>query len=174
MSQMPGSDPLDALQAADPVDEDHLPSASLARIRARVTEDIRVMEADTKDRRPSLRTALGVGAVLVASLAVVFIVGRPGSPTGVGPEPTPGGVISASCVELYSLETLANREHAFDGTVTAIDGERVSFAVNKAYKGVKGDSITLDAPGMTGNAITSAGGPNFVDGGRYLVAGDEN
>jgi hypothetical protein len=158
------------------VADDHLPSASLARIRARVMEDVMTSGQPTP-RRGLVAALLGAGAVVaVAALAFVFVTGGSTPTPTLVPDPTggivPGGGLSASCIQLYSLETLANRDHAFDGTVTDVKGDRVTFAVKTAYKGVTSGSISLDAPGMTGNAITSVGGPNFRVGERYLVAGD--
>jgi hypothetical protein len=49
----------------------------------------------------------------------------------------------------------------------------VTFTVGTSYLGPAAGSITLDAPGMTGTAITSSGGPNLIVGERYLVAGDD-
>ena len=165
------SDPLDALRGADPVDVDRLSSASLARIRARVSED--VMSTNTITREPGrtrrLGIAAGVAALAVIALAVAFIGG--GSAPGVVPGAS-GGI--ASCVEPYSPTAVANRAFAFVGTVTAIDGERVTFSVDRAFRGAEAGTITLDAPGMTGTTITSAGGPNLAVGERYLVAGDDH
>jgi hypothetical protein len=163
-------DPLDVLLAADPVDADRLSSASLARIRAR-KED--VMTTPTRRLPWGTRTlGLGAGVAAVAAIALVVALGGRGNAPGI----TPGGSIgtgSAACVEQYSPTTLANRTFAFDGTVSAIDGEQVTFTVGTAYRGAAGGTITLDAPGMTGTAITSAGGPNLAVGERYLVAGDD-
>lgn len=164
-------DPLDELLAADPVDTDRLSSASLARIRAR-KED--VMTTPTR-RLPRGMRALGLGAgvAAVAAIALVVALGGRGNAPGI----TPGGSVgtgSAACVEQYSPTTLANRSFAFDGTVSAINGEQVTFTVGTAYRGAAGGTITLDAPGMTGTAITSAGGPNLAVGERYLVAGDDH
>lgn len=163
-------DPLDELLAADPVDADRLSSASLARIRAR-KED--VMTTPTRRLPWGTRTlGLGAGVAAVAAIALVVALGGRGSAPGI----TPGGSVgtgSAACVEQYSPTTLANRSFAFDGTVSAIDGEQVTFTVGTAYRGAAGGTITLDAPGMTGTAITSAGGPNLAVGERYLVAGDD-
>lgn len=169
MNQHRDEDPLDALRAANPVPHDQLPSASLDRLRARVYEEVMSVNADRQPRLAKLaRVRLGLGAV--AALAIVLVVGAnagtwlaPGGTTGPG---------SAMCVEQYSLASLGNRTFAFDGTVTAIAGERVTFSVGTAFRGVNGATVTLDAPGMTGTAITSVGGPNLVIGGRYLVAGE--
>ncbi len=165
----PDQDPLEALRAANPVRDQELPSASLGRLRTRVYEV--TMGAET-DRRP--RTGrfarTGTGVLAVATLAVVLVLGA-NAGAWLGPRETTGPG-AAMCVEQYSLETLGHRAFAFDGKVTAIVGERVTFAIGAAYRGVDGQSVTLDAPGMTGTAITSAGGPNLTVGGRYLVAGE--
>lgn len=165
-------DPLDALRAADPVDADRLSSASLARIRARVNED--VMTTPARRLPWGTRTlGLGAGVAAIAALALVVALGGRSPAPGV----TPGGSVgtgSASCVEPYSKTAITRRTFAFDGIVSAINGEQVTFTVGKAYRGAAGGTITLDAPGMTGTAITSAGGPNLAVGERYLVAGDDH
>jgi hypothetical protein len=166
-------DPIDFLRTHNPVDEDYLPSASLARVRASVREHV-MTSTETTDRRAPrfLPVGLAVGAAIV--LALAFVAGN-GLVPGVGNhEPT--GPISGGigmCVEQYSLETLANRAFAFDGTVSATSGDSVTFTVNAAFRGIEGKSITLKAPGMTGSAVTSAGGPSLAVGQRYLVAGDD-
>lgn len=172
MSEPLGRDPLDELRHADPADPDRLPSASLARVRARVQEATVMHETE----RPAPRRGLAIGAAIVA-LAVVALVGvvalRPPASDG---QPTPsvagaGGL--ASCVEQYSLERLKDRDFAFDGTVKAIDGNEVTFTVNEAFSGSRAPEVTLTAEGMTGTTITSVGGPTLALGGRYLVAGEE-
>lgn len=113
---------------------------------------------------------LGIGGLAIAAVAAVAIlVNTAGSPA---PNETPGVGIG-SCVETYSGDTLANRDFAFDGTVTAIDGDSATFIVNEAFRGDLETSITLQAPGMTGTSVTSAGGPSLAKGERYLVAGDD-
>jgi hypothetical protein len=132
--------------------------------------------SDEPGRRPGRRRpqrwVLGAGAATAAVVLAIAVVagGRP-VPPGVSPSPT-AGTGTASCVESYSLATLADRAFAFDGTVSAIAGEKVTFTVNAPYRGVAGTTVTLEAPGMTGTAITSADGPTFAIGERYLVAGD--
>lgn len=172
MNQHLEPDPLEALRAVDPVDADHLSSASLARIRARVSEETMNTPTAPRVSRPVRVLGLLGGGVAAVALALALTVGGRG---GV-PLATPGasvGTGSAMCVEQYSLDALANRTFAFDGTVQAIDGDSVTFAVNSAYRGATGDTITLEAAGMTGTSITSAGGPNLAVGERYLVAGDD-
>lgn len=164
-------DPLEELLAADPL-ADRLPPASLARIRARVSEDVMTTPAR---RLPSGKRALGLGAgvAALAVLALVVALGGRASAPGITPVGSVG-TGSASCVEPYTPTAITNRSFAFDGTVSAINGEQVTFTVAKAYRGAADGTITLDAPGMTGTAITSAGGPNLAVGERYLVAGDDH
>lgn len=160
-------DPLDDLRAVDPVDEDQLPFASLARIRARVDEVLMTESTRRTDRGPILRRA-GLGLAAAAAIALAVAIGGRGAPGG---PPIDG---NAMCVDPYTIEALADRDFAFDGTVTAITGSTVTFAVNQAFLGVASTTVTLDAPGMTGSTITSAGGPGLTVGGRYLVAGDDS
>ena len=54
----------------------------------------------------------------------------------------------------------------FDGTVTAVDGDQVTFTVNDGWKGAKG-SVTLTAP--TVDVALVGPMPEFTVGGRYLV-----
>ena len=163
-------DPLDELRAANPVTDDDLSSASLARIRARVSEEAMTNPRAGKVPR-FLSAAVGLGAV--AALALVIFVGGRSAPSA---SPGPSlGTGSAMCVEPYAgPASVAKRTLAFDGTVTAIAGDKVTFTVDTAYRGAAGSSITLDAAGMTGTAITSTGGPNLTVGERYLVAGDDH
>ncbi len=168
-------DPFDELRRANPVDTDRLPPASLARVRARVQEATNVeSEEQGLGRRRWSRVpawAAGLGAAGLAAVVVAaIVVGRGGSPVvPLGPSTGPG---VAMCVEQYSLETLKHRGFAFEGTVTSISGNEVTFAVGERYRGAGGGTVTLTATGMTATAITSAGGPTLTVGERYLVAGD--
>lgn len=170
-------DPLDELRRANPVDAERLPLASLARVRARVQEAVNMEEPQAS---PPVRArwgvpgwAAGIGAAGLAAVVVAaLVVGRGGAPFA-----TPGssnGPASASCVEQYSLDTLKHRGFAFDGRVASISGDEVTFSVGERYLGSPGATVTLTAIGMTGTAITSAGGPNLAVGERYLVAGDDH
>jgi hypothetical protein len=165
------TDPIDELRSINPVADDDLSSASLARIRARVSEDV-MTNASAQGRRVPRFLPAGIGVAAVAAIALVlFVGGRNGAPSVV-PGPSTG-TGSAMCVEPYAgPASIVARTLAFDGTVTAIAGDRVTFTVNTAYRGAAEPSLTLDAAGMTGTAITSAGGPNLAVGERYLVAGD--
>ncbi len=171
-------DPLEELRRADPVDADGLPLAALARIRERTQEAVMSRRDETKTtRRRLLRwpQALGAGVAAVAVALLVLVVLTNGDPVapGVLPDPPDGGM-SARCVENYDLRTLRNRDFAFDGTVTGITGDSVTFRVNEGFRGASSDTVTLTAMGMTGTTISSVGGPSLLEGNRYLIAGDDH
>ena len=184
-------DPIELLRRANPVATDRLPPGSEARLRARVLEDT-MAGNQTTVRRGALRGSMwpilsGAGAVALA-LAVVVGSGlvKPGggapitslAPTD-GPVPTAsatggpiGGGGMAMCAFMYDLDTLADREWAFDGVLTAIDGNQGTFRVNRWFKGGEGDSVTRTVDGMTAESGL-LGGPGLVVDGRYLVTGDD-
>jgi len=172
MSEPIGDDPLERLRRADPLRADGVPSASLDRVRMRVQEAIAAEPRGAPRWAARPRLALGgIGAAVVA-VALLASIGSPGAGPGVVPDPS-GPPAIASCVEQFSLESLARRDFAFDGTVVSINGENVTFRVDEAFRGLAAGDVTLTATGMTGTAISSAGGPNLVVSGRYLVAGSD-
>lgn len=166
-----GSDPIDRLRVADPVRADGVPDASLARVTARIQEHIVTDIAQTPAARPSRRPfAMFGGVVLAGAFAFALALGTglgvpattddPGTGNGAA-----GGGGMASCLA-YDTAFLPSFDIVFDGTVTAIDGDQVTFDVNEGWKGADA-SITLTAPpseiALTGPV------PDFEVGGRYLV-----
>ena len=175
MSMGNGSDPVDRLRAADPVRADGVPDASLARVAARIQEQIMTDIAHgttaSRNRRPlALFGTLGAAGVLALAIALSsgFGIGSPG-PVGTGDTPSTdpgaGGGGVASCL-VYDPAALPTFEIVFDGTVTAVDGDQVTFEVNSGWKGADG-SITLTAP--EANPALTGPLPEFAVGGRYLV-----
>jgi len=67
---------------------------------------------------------------------------------------------------MYDRALLPTFDVVFDGTVTGIEGDRVTFQVETGWKGVDG-GVTLTVPG-TSIALTGPM-PDFEVGGRYLV-----
>ena len=173
MNRPDGSDPIDELRRANPVLAEEVPSASLARVRARVLEETMTdIDAERSPRRFKVARPLALGAAAAtAAMLLVAVVGRPAS-LPAGPSPSTGPIIG-HCVETYSMETLRGRSFAFDGTLISVEPDRGTFAVNEAFHGVDVAEITLAAPGMTGTSITSGSGPTLTVGQRYLVAGDD-
>ena len=177
MSSETGPDPLDQLHAADPVDAAQVPAASLARVQARIQEHIMSDISRDLATRPSRRPLAALGGLVAAgalALAVVVSGGlgslAPTRSADPGNGGGGGGPVSGSCI-MYDPAILPTFETVFDGVVTSIDGDQVSFEVKTGWKGV-GDRVTLTAP----NVETSLVGPlpDFTVGGRYLVtaAGD--
>jgi len=195
-----GEDPIAALRDADPLDRLDVPNDTTgAHARALFQE---VTNMDTMERQAAAgaqpparrRFALALsGAAVAAALVVASIAifaGNDAAPAEqiAGGEPLTSG---AMCVENYDLDTLANRDVAFDGTVTSFDGDQVTFTVQSWFAGGSGDAVTLNSNGLTGitslggvgdgtslssNDLTSGGitpldGVGLEDGQRYLVSG---
>ena len=172
MSELSGLDPIGRLRAANPSPADEVPAASLARVSARVQEHI--MTHDQKLSSPPVvrrRTlALFGGAALTGALALAVAVAGFGGqlPAGGGDQPgggdIPGGGM-ASCLA-YDPALLPTFDVVFDGTVTAISGDQVTFGINQGWKGASG-SLTLTAPDTSVSLLGEM--PDFQVGGRYLV-----
>jgi len=180
VSMTNGTDPIDELRAADPVSPAEVPEASLARMTASVQEHMMSQLRRDPTRVPPTRGPLAIigGLTLAGALALAVIVG-PGlgiggggsasqPPVAVAPTPTENpaaGGGAASCL-VYDPANLPTFDVVFDGTVTAIDGDQVTFDVNDDFKGA-GDSITLTAPVVDPALVGPL--PDFQVGGRYLV-----
>ena len=172
-----GRDPIDRLHAADPVRADDVPDASLARVSARIQEhivtDIQHTSTAAPNRRPfALLGGLAVAGALALAIAFGSNLGAPapgGGPIAANPTPSEnpaaGGGGMASCL-MYDPATLPTFDIVFDGTVTAVDGDQVTFDVNEGWKGADG-SITLTAPDTSVALLGEM--PDFQVGGRYLV-----
>jgi hypothetical protein len=177
-----GPDPIDRLRAADPIHPDDVPDASLARVAAMIQEHImtdKQHHPTVRHPRGPLAWAGGLAVVGVIAFAFAFALGNgfgAQTPPPIAANPTPsevpdpsgnpeagGGV--ASCL-VYDPANLPTFETAFDGTVTAIDGDQVTFAVNDGWKGASG-SITLTAPQV--DVALTGPLPEFKVGSRYLV-----
>lgn len=170
MSKLSGVDPIDRLRVANPLPAANVPDASLARVSARVQEH--TMTDDEKTfTQPRARwrpLAVLAGAALTGALVVALgssaLGGQlPGTGDGDGKVPPGGGM--AMCIQ-YDPALLPTFDVVFDGTVTAVDGRRVTFQVNQGWKGASG-SLTLDAPDSSVSLVGPM--PDFEVGGRYLV-----
>ncbi len=192
-------EPLDAVGDANPVDVNRLPSAAddpRAQALLQAITSLPV-EGETPSRQSSPRRAWTFQPAWAASAALALVAGVVGTVALLGngspsdSQTVPTAPISSSstipsdsvpvvgfCVELYDLVTLANRDVAFDGTVTSIDGDEVTFAVNQWFLGDQGTEVTLTATGLTGGATNSGGGITLdgevtsVDGGLTLIEGE--
>lgn len=185
---------LERMSRANPVapdDVDALSTSARARAAYERITDMSTTPSDTRARTLSRRFApalVGTAAVLALVLAVAFGVGGgdpapvatdgpgpvaggdPAADSGQDPSVVPGGGM-ALCVDLYSLDTLVHRDVAFDGTVSAIDGDRITFDVNEWFTGGENDEVTLGGA----ESLTAISPDNDVQaqvGDRLLVAGD--
>lgn len=188
-------DLIQALRAANPISSTSSPDAAE---RAARFEEITSMPDQTSTPAPSpvrrrwiytTAAAASVAAVVIGVAIATREVDEPqaapvttttveATPPSAAPASSdavlsPGGPTMGSCVEFYDLETLTQREFAFNGTVSAIAGQEVTFSVEEWFKGGIESTVTLDANGMAGAAVTSAGGPTLAVGEHLLVAGDD-
>lgn len=122
---------------------------------------------------------------LLASMASAC-AGEAADPPPADPGGQPQGSsteVAASCVEVYSPETLDNRSFAFDGTVTSIEtrtdpklptGEQevpwVTFDVSQWFIGGAEPTVGIWMDGL--NVETSTGTISAEEGTRLLVAGE--
>jgi hypothetical protein len=172
----------------DPIPTDDVTEASLARVAARIQEQIMTdKQHDPTVRQPrgplvwvgSLALfgvfALAIGIALANGLGTqtpppVAVIPTPSeAPVGSSDpvdsgNPAAGGGV-ASCL-VYDPANLPTFDSVFDGTVTAVDGDQVTFKVNEGWKGADG-SITLTAPPV--DIAISGPLPAFTVGSRYLV-----
>lgn len=198
-------DPIDRLRAADPAagttTDPTLPHvrATLEEIVMSQTERDTTSTAGGVEPTPDRRRPapwLLAAAVAVVLAGVVGVIVRSGddsttaddlalvddgaadpiNPDGVETDPGAAGESSVtSCVESYDLDTLGNREYAFDGTVESVDGNDMTFTVNEWFSATTVDgeaaTVTLDHQGLSG-MLFGPEGPTFDPGTRVLVAGD--
>ena len=172
-------DPIEALRRADPLDRLEVRQENVEAHKRALFQEITDMDTMEKEapaprRRTGLRIAVGasaVAAVFAAAIGGYALFGDTAEPRVVGGEPIGGGGM-AMCIQ-YSDELLAQQQYAFDGTLTSIDGDTVTFEVHHWYKGGEGDSLTLDATGLTGGPNTAIEGTPLVEGQRYLATGSD-
>lgn len=126
-------------------------------------------------RRGLLSAAALVGLVLGSTAVVMALDDRDPAPddTPAGDEelvdPMPGGM--ALCAEVYSPQTLVQRDLVFVGTVLSITGDAINFDVEEVLRGDPGDQAQLG-----GAEFLTTPNPDNVNpiavGDRLLVAGD--
>jgi hypothetical protein len=172
MSHNPTRDPIDELRRANPLRDDQLPTDSRDRVWSRIQEARMV---DKGQVRITQLTIAASGVALVAVLVAALTIGS-AAPTQ-PPAGNNGGGGGISMCLAFTMEDLQARDFAFDGTVTAIDGNRATITVNDGFWGVDdGASVTLQADLMVGEpeVVALEGGPLLIVGDRYLVSGDDD
>ncbi|MBA4170757.1 MAG: hypothetical protein H0X68_10180, partial [Chloroflexi bacterium] len=119
-------DPIAALRDIDPQPDHQLSPDVSGRLWARIEERI-VTDTTSPASRPSvfsprrlLFAVSGASAVAAAVAVAVLVNTSPAAPTGPS---VPLGDAMAMCLDAESAGTIADRDFAFDGTVTAIGDE---------------------------------------------------
>jgi len=165
-----------------PVDPATSPRAADLMERAMQTSTDVEPDVDLPRSRPGRRPAwwaAGIAAV-AAVAAAVFVFGGSGSPIRNGPPDgggSPGGqdattlalsmpaTPEARC-RAFDVAVLRTMQVAFEGTVTATDGEQTTLTVDRWFTGGDADRVTIDVPdGRTSESL----GIEFRPGARYLV-----
>lgn len=134
--------------------------------------------ASTKTSTESSRTRWYAAAAAAAAIAVVIAL-----PAINGTTPTTTTVLAgpplelslgdggamASCIA-FDVEFLREMPIAFEGTVTALDGEQVTLTVDEWFTNGDARVVELRAPAGMEALI---GGIDFVEGARYLITAAE-
>jgi len=159
-----------------PVDPATSPRAAELMERAMRTSTDAEPDVDLPRSRPGRRPAwwaAGIAAV-AAVAAAVFVFGGSSVPDGGG---SPGGndattlplsmpVTPEARCRAFDVAVLRTMQVAFEGTVTATDGERTTLTVDRWFTGGDADRVTIDVPdGRTSESL----GIEFRSGARYLV-----
>lgn len=188
-----GHDELELLKQANPVPSSTAADDELAALAARIE---RITMDTQQDTRPTTTDApvppegrprrwavalAGAAAAVLAVIGAVALVGddsnddvQTATPTTAEPAPVdPGMSSSLMCAEVYSLETLAARDIAFDGTLQSVDGDAMTFEVNEWFNGGDSDTAILEGAATIGSFTSIGDSIELEPGTRMLVAGDQ-
>jgi hypothetical protein len=165
------------LQAADPWPAQRPVDQAIAdRALALVEKELNVNTTGETPRRQRRSLLIALAAlVAVAAIAGAAVRLSDGGSSGTESQGRPlggGGGAIQSCIQ-FSLDILGQSPIAFDGTVSKIEGNRVTFDVERWFRGGEGDTVTTLASGLIEGDVALEGGVGFVEGGRYLVSGDD-
>lgn len=120
-------------------------------------------------RRPWLLVVAGVSVVIVGIAAVMAFTGGGDDTPAAAPLELEAGEEDAlaSCI-VFSPGELSNvAEIAFAGTVTSVEGEKITLSVDTWYRGGETAEVYLNAPqGME----ALIGGIPFETGTQYLIS----
>ncbi len=124
---------------------------------------------EPKSNRWLVGVAAAAALVIAVGGAIALTGGDPAEePAASGPplELNAGGEDPMAMCIMFSVEELAKMEVAFEGTVTAVEGETVTLDVDEWFKGGDAGQVVLHAP--AGMEALIAGFP-FEVGGQYLI-----
>jgi hypothetical protein len=173
-SRLRASDPAAALPPADP----HRVTRLLEDVMAtELTTENR--ETGTRERGPLTWLVAAAAVLVIAGIGIVGVralAGDDATPTPTAVDPAPSAVTelevsaaagAAKCM-VPNAEALSGADVAFDGTVTAIDGDLVRITPSKWYVGEPTETVEVTAPSRELQEVAS--GVVFRTGERYLVS----
>lgn len=136
-----------------------------------MTTPIKERPEPTKAPRRSWTIGIAAASALVLAVAagLAFTSGD-GAPIATGPPlelVAGGGDAIQSCIAFSVAELDAVAEIAFEGTVTAVDGDTVTLAVDTWHRGEKHSEVILNAPQGLEALID---GIAFAEGDQYLIS----
>ena len=125
-------------------------------------------QPESKPNRWLVGVAAAAALVVAVGGAVAITGGTSGDPVAGGPPLVlnAGGENSTAMCIVFSVEELARAPLAFEGTVTAVEGDSVTLTVDEWLRGGDAGQVVLNAP--QGMEALIAGFP-FEVGSRYLI-----
>lgn len=164
------------LRAADPMSAT-VPVDDARSERARTLVERTMAETLIPvDPSPSSRPRWLLVAAAAAVVAVVGVgVAISGGDDGEDPTPlaltVPTEDMMAMCIEVTPDSLRDASQVAFEGTVTELDGQTATMAVDRWFAGEEAEVVTVT--GATENETALLGGVVLESGGQYLIsAGD--
>jgi hypothetical protein len=183
-------DPAAFLPPADPAALAHLLEDTMsADLEVRPTApDNSTGATGTRGRNPLTWLVAAAAAAMIAGVGGFAIAGLSGddspppqaSDTRTTPPTTDeGGPVAGVTTELTAKQSsgrcaapdpvvLAQYDQAFQGTVTAVEGDTITLQATDVYNGEVGETVEVAAPPAEMQALASA--VNFQVGGTYLVS----
>jgi hypothetical protein len=125
-------------------------------------------QPESKPNRWLVGVAAAAALVVAVGGAIALTGGTSGDPVAGGPPLVlnAGGEDSTAMCIMFSVEELARAQLAFEGTVTAVEGDSVTLTVDEWFKGGDSGQVVLNAP--QGMEALIAGFP-FEVGTQYLI-----
>lgn len=167
--RMRGADPAPPTAPVDPAQ-----SVRARTLVEQIMNDPIALDDTTVDPAPSRRwPVLAAAAAVVAVAAVGGAIAMSGDDDA-SPSASLALTVAAEdpmamCIEV-TADTLRDSgiEQAFKGTVTSIDGDVATLAVDEWFVGGDAETVTVTGPAEADTALL--GGVALEDGGEYLVS----
>ena len=159
---------LDPMHSGVPTES---PTTQSSRNRLERVMSTKLREQQSRERPRRRPWIIAAASVAAASLAIVGVLSLTGNPGPSGPPLTLSlgeGDAMLSCLP-FEVGILAGMPMAFEGTATAVDGDRVTLTVDRWYTGGDAAEVTLTGPAGLEALI---GGITFETGRQYLITAE--